>query len=91
VLDAKLNTSKMEPIRNPLVQMTVNETARLVNAVIEEHGKPDLVRVELLRDLKKPKAVREKMRNSMRDKEKVAGRVPGFLAGTQGAAGDPNE
>ncbi|MBL7983666.1 MAG: hypothetical protein JNM91_01645 [Flavobacteriales bacterium] len=79
VLDAKLDTSKMEPIRNPLVQMTVNETARLVNAVIEEHGKPDLVRVELLRDLKKPKAVREKMRNSMRDKEKLRDEYRAFL------------
>jgi len=79
MLEAKLNTSKMEPIRNPLVQMTVNETARLVNAVIEEHGKPDLVRVELLRDLKKPKAVREKMRNSMRDKEKLRDEYRAFL------------
>lgn len=78
-LDAKLDTSKMDPIRNPLVQMTVNETARLVNAVIEEHGKPDLVRVELLRDLKKPKAVREKMRNSMRDKEKLRDEYRAFL------------
>lgn len=70
-LGTKLDTSKMDPIRNPLVQMTVNETARLVNAVIAEHGKPDTVRVELLRDLKRPKAVREKKRNSMRDKEKL--------------------
>ncbi|HRD54436.1 MAG TPA: hypothetical protein PKY96_17480, partial [Flavobacteriales bacterium] len=78
-LDAKLDTSKMDPIRNPLVQMTVNETGRLVNAVIEEHGKPDLVRVELLRDLKKPKAMREKMRNSMRDKEKLRDEYRAFL------------
>lgn len=79
VLDAKLDTSKIDPIRNPLVQMTVNETARLVNAVIAEHGKPDLVRVELLRELKKPKAVREKMRNSMRDKEKLRDEYRAFL------------
>ncbi len=79
VLKAKLDTSKMDPIRNPLVQMTVNETARLVNAVIEEHGKPDLVRVELLRELKKPKAVREKMRNSIRDKEKLRDEYRDFL------------
>jgi CRISPR-associated endonuclease Csn1 len=79
VLDAKLSTSKMEPIRNPLVQMTVNETARLVNAVIEEHGKPDLVRVELLRDLKKPKAIREKIRNSVRDKERLRDEYRAFL------------
>jgi CRISPR-associated endonuclease Csn1 len=69
----------MVPVRNPLVQMTVNETARLVNAVIEKYGKPDQVRVELLRELKKPKAVREKMRNSMRDKEKLRDEYRNFL------------
>ncbi|MBL7938314.1 MAG: type II CRISPR RNA-guided endonuclease Cas9 [Flavobacteriales bacterium] len=78
-LKAKVDTSKMDPIRNPLVQMTVNETARLVNAVIEVHGKPDLVRVELMRELKKPKAMREKMRNSMRDKEKLRDEYRDFL------------
>ena len=79
VLNDKVDTSKMDPIRNPLVQMTVNETARLVNAVIAEHGKPDMVRVELLRELKKPKALREKMRNSMRDKEKLRDEYRDFL------------
>ena len=79
VLDNRLNTAKVEPLRNPLVQMTVNETARLVNAIIHEHGKPDLVRVELLRELKKPKAVREKMRNRMRDKERLRDEYRDFL------------
>lgn len=79
VLQDRINTARIEPMRNPLVQMTVNETARLVNAIIAEHGKPDLVRVELLRELKKPKAVREKMRNRMRDKEKVRDEYRDFL------------
>ena len=87
-LDNKVNTAKVEPLRNPLVQMTVNETARLVNAIIEEHGKPDLVRVELLRELKKPKAVREKMRNRMRDKEKQRDEYRDFLK-AKGIIADP--
>jgi CRISPR-associated endonuclease Csn1 len=79
VLNDRIDTARIEPLRNPLVQMTVNETARLVNAIIAEHGKPDQVRVELLRELKKPKAVREKMRNRMRDKEKVRDEYRDFL------------
>ncbi len=78
-LKDKLTGADIDELRNPLVQMTVNETARLVSAVIKEHGKPDLVRVELLRDLKKPKAVREGMRNAMRNKEKQRDEYRDFL------------
>lgn len=78
-LTPKIDTAAMEPVRNPLVQMSVNETARLVNAIIDEHGKPDLVRVELLRELKQPKAKREQKRNSMRDKEKLRDEYRDFL------------
>lgn len=78
-LKDKLTGADIDELRNPLVQMTVNETARLVSAVIKEHGKPDLVRVELLRDLKKPKAVREGMRNAMRSKEKQRDEYRNFL------------
>jgi CRISPR-associated endonuclease Csn1 len=78
-LKDKLTGADIDALRNPLVQMTVNETARLVSAIIKQHGKPDQVRVELLRELKKPKAVREKMRNSMRDKERLRDEYRAFL------------
>lgn len=70
VLSDRINLQDREGLRNPLVQMSVNETARLVNAVIKEHGRPDRVKVELLRELKKPKHVREKMTNAIRDKDR---------------------
>lgn len=78
-LKDRLTGADIDALRNPLVQMTVNETARLVSAVIKEHGRPDLVRVELLRELKKPKAVREGMRNAMRSKEKLRDDYRAFL------------
>lgn len=79
VLSEKLDMAKQEPLRNPLVQMSVNETARLVNAVIAKHGRPDKVRVELLRSLKKPKSVREQMTNKLRDKERERDSFRQFL------------
>lgn len=78
-LKDKLTGADIDELRNPLVQMTVNETARLVSAVSKEFGKPDLVRVELLRELKKPKAVREGMRNAMKNKEKLRDEYRAFL------------
>ena len=57
-------------IRNPIVIRSLTELRKVVNAVIERFGKPTRVHIELLRDLKKPKAVREKIwkENLGRDK-----------------------
>lgn len=78
-LKDKLNGADIDELRNPLVQMTVNETARLVSSIIKVHGRPELVRVELLRELKKPKAVRENMRKNMLAKEKLRDDYRAFL------------
>jgi CRISPR-associated endonuclease Csn1 len=78
-LDDKVDTTKVDALRNPLVQMCVNETARLVNAIMDAHGRPDQIRVELLRELKKPKAVREGMRRRLLDKERLRDEYRQFL------------
>lgn len=85
-LAERIDTKKQEPLRNPLVQMSVNETARLVNAILEEHGPPDQVKIELLRELKKPKHVREKMTNAIRDKDKLRDQYRDFLRARCGIA-----
>ena len=59
------NKKKLDPppeIRNPIVQKALNETKRLVNAIINEYGKPDEIRVEMARELKQSKQVRESQR-----------------------------
>ncbi len=38
--------------RNPIVNKALHELRRVINAVIVEHGKPDTIRIEMLRDLK---------------------------------------
>jgi CRISPR-associated endonuclease Csn1 len=50
---------KEDDLRNPLVNKTVSETIRIVNALISKYGRPDLVRVEFARSLQKPKKLRE--------------------------------
>ncbi len=40
-------------LRNPVVEKILNQMVNVVNAVIDEYGKPDEVRIELARELKK--------------------------------------
>ena len=70
ILQDKIIRTKDDELRNPLVQQAVSETIRLVNAIINEHGKPERIRVEFARSLKKPKDVREKMKRKNDEKEK---------------------
>lgn len=48
-------------MRNPVVEKILNQTVNVVNQIIEEYGKPDEVRVELARELKKSADERSKM------------------------------
>ncbi len=52
---------KVPNLRNPVVQQGLFELRRLVNAIIKEHGKPDAIHIEFARELKLPKAEREKL------------------------------
>lgn len=47
----KLNLNDIPEIRNPGVKKIVHETRKVVNAIIREYGKPDVIRVELGRDV----------------------------------------
>lgn len=57
-------------LRNPLVQRSLAETRRVVNAIVQRHGKPGRIRVELARDLKKAAKERESEWSRMRVREK---------------------
>lgn len=52
----------LSSLRNPAVMRTLTELRKVVNSIIREYGKPDFVRVELARDLKKNKKDREVIR-----------------------------
>lgn len=62
----------MPETRNPTVTRTLNELRKVVNNVIRAYGKPDLIRIELARELRQPKKRREltDKRNRERQRER---------------------
>ncbi len=61
-------------LRNPVVHRTLTELRRVVNAIIKRYGKPDMIHIELARDLKNSNAERKKIteNNRKREKERAA-------------------
>lgn len=56
-------------IRNPVVYHALVELRKVVNAIIRKYGMPDIIRVELTRDLKASYDQRQKMNREMRELE----------------------
>lgn len=52
-------------LRNPVVEKILNQMINVVNAVIDEYGKPDEIRIELARELKKSAKEREQMTSAI--------------------------
>lgn len=57
----KLSLFDIEPINNPVVRRAVSQTIRVINAVVREYGAPEVVRVELAREMGKTYDVRTQM------------------------------
>ena len=62
-LKDKLELLPKNSLRNPIVEKILNQMVNVVNAIIEDEnlGKPDEIRVELARELKKSASEREKI------------------------------
>lgn len=57
----KLDLLPKNALRNPVVEKILNQMVNVVNTVISEYGKPDEIRIELARELKKSSKEREEM------------------------------
>ncbi|NBC65632.1 MAG: type II CRISPR RNA-guided endonuclease Cas9 [Bacteroidetes bacterium] len=68
----KLNQLPMpsQEIKNPVVYHALIELRKVVNGIIREYGMPDVIRVELARDLKAGYEHRQKMNRKMRKLQK---------------------
>jgi CRISPR-associated endonuclease Csn1 len=53
LLKNKLDILPKNTLRNPVVEKILNQMINVVNAVVDNYGKPDEIRIELARDLKK--------------------------------------
>jgi len=60
----------MPNITNPAVMRALTELRKVVNAIIREYGKPDMIRIELLRELKINRKARENIWKENRQQEK---------------------
>jgi CRISPR-associated endonuclease Csn1 len=67
VLKDKLELLPRNSLRNPVVEKILNQMVNVVNAIIEEYGKPDEIRIELARELKKSAKEREDMTKSINE------------------------
>lgn len=69
-----LMTSIANGLRNPAVERSITEMRKVVNAIVREYGKPYEIRIELARELKKPRSKRldETARNRKREAENKA-------------------
>lgn len=62
----RLDLLPRNSLRNPVVEKILNQMVNVVNQVIDTYGKPDEVRVEMARELKKSAKQREQMTANIR-------------------------
>jgi CRISPR-associated endonuclease Csn1 len=58
-------------LRNPVVEKILNQMINVINAIINSYGKPDEIRIELARELKKSAKEREELTRSIAETTKL--------------------
>lgn len=71
VLKDKLDILPKNSLRNPVVEKILNQMIHVVNGVIDAYGKPDEIRIELARELKKSAKEREELSKSINETTKI--------------------
>lgn len=66
-LKDKLTLLPKNSLRNPVVEKILNQMVNLINQIIDEYGKPDEVRIELARELKKSAKQRDELTKHIND------------------------
>ncbi len=57
-------------LRNPVVEKILNQMVNVVNGIVDVYGKPDEIRIELARELKKSATERSELADSVRTSTK---------------------
>ena len=65
ILKDKLELLPKNSLRSPVVEKIFNQMVNVVNTIIDTYGKPDEIRVELARELKKSRKEREELSKSI--------------------------
>ena len=56
---SRLDVIKRNSLRNPVVEKILNQMINVINEIIKTYGKPDEIRIEMARELKKSQEERE--------------------------------
>ncbi len=75
----RLDTLPKNSLRNPVVEKILNQMINVVNAIIDEYGRPDEVRIEMARELKKSATEREEATELIAKAGKEAERIRKIL------------
>ena len=65
ILKDKLSILPKGVLRNPVVEKILNQMVNVINEIIDTYGRPDEIRVELARELKKNAKQREELTRSL--------------------------
>lgn len=71
VLKDYLDILPKNSLRNPVVEKILNQMVNVVNQVIDTYGKPDEIRIELARELKKSSKEREEMTKQVNESSRL--------------------
>lgn len=75
----KLEPIKKNELRQPIVEKILNQMINLVNAIIDEYGRPNVIRVELARELKQSRDERNSTFKNIslneRENKRIAQRI----------------
>lgn len=78
-LEDKLELLPKNSLRNPVVEKILNQLVNVINAIIDQYGKPDEIRIELARDLKKSAQERADATSAIARATKNHDRIRGIL------------
>ena len=80
----RLSLKDMEEITNPVVRRAVSQTIKVINAVVRAYGPPDVVRIELAREMSRTFDERRKMEKRQDDNRAANERAKDQIAEYKG-------
>ena len=80
----RLSLTDMEEITNPVVRRAVSQTIKVINAVVRTYGPPDVVRIELAREMSRTFDERRKMEKRQDDNRAANERAKDQIAEYKG-------
>lgn len=80
VLKNKLDLLPRNILRNPIVEKILNQMVNVVNGIVDTYGKPDEIRIELARELKKSQQERKDTADAISKNTKERNRIKAILS-----------